>query len=120
MQRDVVRISVGIVCVAGLLAVFIFQRFDAAGFSTGITNFIINRSIRFILNDLLTIGLIFALFGKRKYVIFSFWVQLAGVLFILMPYFLLKLKFPDYNGPLLSFLHRLIMNPLLLLLLIPA
>jgi exosortase F-associated protein len=72
------------------------------------------------LNDAFTIGLIYALFVEKKYVIFSLYVQLAGVVLFLLPYYVLKIYFPTYNGPLISFLHRLILNPVLLMLLIPA
>jgi exosortase F-associated protein len=119
-----VRILLGVVSVAGLIVVFLFQRInlaEAMGFSnSAIQQFIINRSIRFLFNDFLTIGLIYALFGERKYVMFALWVQGIGIVFFLIPYFVLKIQYPAYNGPLLSFLHRLILNPTLLLLLIPA
>ena len=117
------RIAVGIFCIGGLVAVFLFQRFDVAeliGVESNINKFLLNRTIRFLLNDALMIGLIYALFVERKYVIFAVYVQLAGVVLFLLPYFVLKIYFPSYNGPLISFLHRLIVNPTLLLLLIPA
>jgi exosortase F-associated protein len=119
-----VRIALGIASVTGLVMVFLFQRVNVAeamSFSDiHLYQFIINRSIRFLLNDFLTIGLIYALFAERKYVVFALWVQGIGIVFFLIPYFVLKIHFPAYNGPLLSFLHRLILNPTLLLLLIPA
>lgn len=115
---------VGTLCVIGLLFVFLFQRIDLAGLLSlaerSIDRFLINRTIRFLLNDALAVGLIYALFGERKYVIFSLYVQVAGIFLFLIPYFILKLYFPAYNGPLISFLHRLILNPTLLMLLIPA
>jgi exosortase F-associated protein len=92
-----------------------------AGFEgKDVHRFLINRTIRFLANDFLMVGLIYALFRERKYVVFALWVQIAGLVFFLIPYFILKLRFPMYNGPLISYLHRLIMNPTLLLLLIPA
>lgn len=107
----------------GLLVVFLFQRVEIAG-ALGIHDkmwqFVTNRTIRFVLNDLLTLLLIHALFQQRKYVLFAIAVQLFGLVCILLPYFILKFQYPSYNGPLLSFLHRLILNPLLMLLLIPA
>jgi exosortase F-associated protein len=110
--------------IIGLIAIFLFQQFDFALWvginSSDVVRFIINRSFRFILNDGLTIALIYGLFGQRKYVIFSIYVQLVGLLLILIPYFILKLNYPLYNGPLINFIHRLVLNPLLLLLLIPA
>lgn len=117
------RVIVGVFSAAGLLFVFLFQRWDLAniiGVELPINRFLINRTIRFLLNDALAIGLIYALFEERKYVVFSIYVQLAGLILFLLPYFILKIYFPRYNGPLISFLHRLILNPTLLLLLIPA
>lgn len=103
---------------------YLFQRFNLAnifGFQAdGITNFLINRAIRFVLNDLFMLGIIYALFRERKYLVFALWVQLFGIVFLLLPYFVLKIYHPSYNGPLLSFLHRLVLNPTLLVLLIPA
>jgi len=119
-----VRIFLGIGCTAALIIIFLFQRLDVAAWlgidSGNITRFIVNRSIRFLLNDLLTIGLIFSIFYERKYVMFAIVVQVFGLIVFLIPYFVLKVHYPSYNGPLLSFLHRLILNPTLLLLLIPA
>jgi exosortase F-associated protein len=103
--------------------VFLFQHVDPISgqlASDGRWVFVINRTVRFLLNDFLTVLLIYALFFERKYVVFALWVQAAGLVFILIPYFMLKFQFPRYNGPLISFLHRLVLNPTLLLLLIPA
>lgn len=118
------RIAIGFLCCMGLLAVFLFQRIDVAGTlgvsNTGVTRFLINRTIRFLANDAFAIGLIYALFPARKYVMFAIYVQLFGVVAFLIPYYVLKVYFPHYNGPYLNFLHRLILNPTLLILLIPA
>lgn len=116
--------AAGSFSVLGLLAVFLFQRFNLAAYVwdglSNIQQFMINRTVRFLLNDVLAILLIYALFREKKYVVFSVYVQLFGLIFFLIPYFLLKLQWPSYNGPLVSFLHRLILNPTLLMLLIPA
>lgn len=118
------RIAIGLISVTGLILVFLFQRFEwstSLGLSLEHTSrFMFNRTIRFLLNDAFAIGLIYALFAEKKYVIFSLYVQFAGVVLFLIPYFILKLYFPHYNGPLISFLHRLVLNPTLLMLLIPA
>jgi exosortase F-associated protein len=117
------RIVVGNVSISGLITVFLFQQFDVAGLiglQEKLGRFFINRTIRFLLNDALALGLIYSLFRERKYVIFALYVQIAGVLLFLIPYFILKIYLPRYNGPLISFLHRIIMNPTLLMLLIPA
>jgi exosortase F-associated protein len=117
------RLLLAIVSVTGLVVVFLFQRQDVAialGIQDKFWRFILNRSIRFLINDGFTILLIYAIFYERKYVLFAVWVQVFGTLFVLLPYFVLKFYLPGYNGPLVSFLHRLILNPTLLLLLIPA
>lgn len=117
------RVVLAAVSVSCLVLVFLFQRQDIAlmlGVEDNFWRFIVNRSIRFILNDALAILLIYALFYERKYVVFAIWVQLLGMVFVLIPYFIIKFNLPSYNGPLLSFLHRLVLNPTLLLLLIPA
>jgi exosortase F-associated protein len=117
------RTIIGVIGVIGLLSVFLFQQWDVAslfGVDLHINRFLVNRTIRFLLNDAFAIALIYALFPEKKYVIFSLYVQIAGVLFFLLPYFVLKIYYPHYNGPLISFLHRLVLNPTLLILLIPA
>ncbi len=118
------RLVTGLAAVCGLVAVYLFQRDITAWTRTleisQFAAFATGRAIRFILNDVFTILLIYALFPKRKYVVFAIYTQLFGLLFILLPYLILKYYYPSYNGPLISFLHRLILNPLLLMLLIPA
>jgi exosortase F-associated protein len=122
-RSDSLRWFVGVCSVLGLAVVYLFQRTNVAAF-LGIENhavrFILNKTLRFLINDFLMIGLLYSLFPKRKYVIFALWVQLAGFVFILVPYLVIKLALQTGNGPLVSFLHRLTVNPILLLLLIPA
>ncbi|MBL0744006.1 exosortase F system-associated membrane protein [Chryseolinea lacunae] len=118
------RKIIGVFSVAGMVLVFLFQRVDvAAWFGMGgshLSHFLVNRTIRFLLNDALAIALIYALFVERKYLVFAVYVQVTGLVVFLLPYFILKVYFPFYNGPLISFLHRLVLNPTLLMLLIPA
>lgn len=117
------RILIGLLSLGGLCVTFLFQHaafLRIPGGSTDVYIFLVNKTIRYILNDLLMIGGIYALFAKRRYVVFAFYVQLLGIVLFLMPYFVIKVNFPTYNGPLISYLHRLIVNPLLMLILIPA
>lgn len=108
----------------GLLAVYLLQKnitsllqyYDLGKFG----QFAATKSIRFLLNDLLMILLIYGLFNNKKYTLFAFYVQVFGVICLLMPYLGIKYFYVDYNGPLISYLHRLIVNPLLMLMLIPA
>jgi exosortase F-associated protein len=124
MPSNTLRILLGIVASAGLLTFFLLQRIDFASMLYAIENptyrFLANRFFRFLLNDTLAILLIYALFTERKYVVFALWVQLFGFVFLLLPYFMLKIYWPAYNGPMINFLHRIILNPTLIMLLIPA
>jgi exosortase F-associated protein len=123
IRNSTFRFILGGLCLCGLLCIYLFQKTDI-GNLLGIVDqnwkFVVNKSIRFLANDALMIGLLYSLFTERKYVIFALWVQLAGLAFFLIPYFVLKLAFNANNGPLVSFLHRLILNPTLLIMLIPA
>ncbi len=72
------------------------------------------------MNDASCFLLISALFKERKYVTVAFWVFLFELLVLLPVYFLLKLSIEgdsEMSSPLLSQLHRLIINPTLMLLL---
>jgi exosortase F-associated protein len=117
------RIFIIVSAIFGLGLIYLIQKdiqmlFDG-WFSSRYVAFAMSRTFRFLINDLLVIQIIYGLFYEKKYVIFAFYVQLAGVILILLPYLTIK-AFTGYNGPLISFMHRLIVNPLLMLLLIPA
>lgn len=123
-MTDVVkRLALGFFAVGSLLLLFIFQKVNFAHTVLSISplgEFMINRAIRFLINDSLSILLIYVVFYEKKYVVFACWVQLVGFFFLLCPYFILKVYWPAYNGSMLNFLHRIIINPTLMLLLIPA
>lgn len=123
-QSGLVRLLVGLFSSGGLVSIFLFQSVNLAGFFhlelTYVQNFVLNRLVRFIFNDVFLLGIIFALFYRRQYLVFALWVQLFGVVFILIPYLVIKINAPYYNGPLINFIHRLIINPVLMILLIPA
>jgi hypothetical protein len=114
-----------------LVGVFIFQRFNyTVAFTSSLPPalqienanavFVINRTIRLILNDLACMALIYGLFGKRQYLVLAFYVFLIELFFLLPLYFVIKLTLEgdaELSSPLLSHFHRLIVNPLLMLLL---
>ena len=108
----------------GLLLVYLLQKdITSLLISLGLSKFQLfaaTKAIRFLLNDLLMILMIHGIFYKRNYTLFAFYVQLFGIIFILTPYLIIKYYHAVYNGPLISYLHRLVVNPLLMLLLIPA
>lgn len=107
-----------------LVAVYVFQRLNVASFLGNFPPniiFVINRTTRLILNDLACFMIIVALFQERKYLKVAFLVFIVELLVILPMYFIVKLTLEgdsEISSPLLSQVHRLIVNPMLMLLLI--
>lgn len=127
------RVSMIAFSMALLFLVYLFQRFNYAGVFYNLTSidqltnpnavFAINRTIRLIINDGLCMLLIYALFQKKSY------LKLSGILFVfevlvLLPLYLwIKLSWEgpsEISSPLLSPIHRMIVNPLLMIVLIAA
>lgn len=117
------RIMLIILSSTSLGIVFLGQRWDYSallGLNTDYQiQFIANRIIRFLINDNLVLLLIYAIFYDKKYVKFGLAVEAFGFFFLLIPYFILKYSF-EINPMYISFIHRLIINPTLMILLIPA
>lgn len=111
-----------------LVLVFLYQHFNYIEFLLGTRVeawdkrivFSINKSIRFFINDSMTVVVIYAFFYERKYVLFAIFVQLLGLFVLLPTYLVAKWYYPGYNGPMINYLHRLTLNPILLMLLIPV
>jgi exosortase F-associated protein len=125
-DRFAARAGIAAAGVLILAAVYLFQRFD---YSSLIATdswhpnvvFIVNRTVRLMLNDVACMLLIYAIFQRRQYLVVAFYVFLFE-LFILLPvYFVIKLSLEgdsEISSPLLSFVHRLIVNPMLMVVLI--
>jgi exosortase F-associated protein len=118
--------------IGSLITLYLLQRTNYAEIFYAIFNaetpspnaqFIINRTLRYIFNDLSVILLLYALFQNKTLIKVAFGLQIFG-LFIILPlyfYFKLTLEGPsEISSPLLSFIHRIVVNPILMLLLIPA
>ncbi len=116
---------------AGLLVLAISYLFQYTDFLFVITgarfspeaHFIVNRVARIILNDLGTMAIVYAIFFKGGVLKIALLIQLID-LFILLPIYL-AIKLPsegvsELSTPFLSQFHRLIVNPVLLILLVPA
>lgn len=84
------------------------------------TVFVVNKTIRLILNDLACLMLITTLFPGRIYLKAAFYLFLIELFVMLPVYFIIKLNLEgpsEISSPLLSQVHRLIVNPLLMFLL---
>jgi len=112
-------------CLLCLAAVYIYQRENYFAFLfPGVDHphvaFAFNKTLRLLVNDLLCMVLIVAIFRERKYLRVAFGVFLFE-LFLLLPLYLwIKLRWEgdsEISSPLLSPVHRLIINPMLMLIL---
>ncbi|MFM8316741.1 MAG: exosortase F system-associated membrane protein [Bacteroidota bacterium] len=81
---------------------------------------ILNKVLRYLVNDMAALGIIYALFAKPSYVRLGWWIMWFGLGFLLPLYYMGLWLLPPSLHIALSYLHRLVMNPVLLMLLIPA
>lgn len=127
------RVALLLFAIAGLGMVYLFQRFNYSGLLHGLTSlgifeaeqvvFIVNRTARLLLNDALCMLVIWALFQSTSYLKLAWLLFLFELLILLPAYFFLKLKLEgtsEISSPLLSPIHRMIVNPLLMIILIGA
>ncbi len=111
---------------AGMLAaIYLFQRYDIAGLlglgASPNGKFVINKTIRFLLNETACLLLILSIFNQAKYLRIGMMLFLTELVLLLPLYFILKLFYEgnsEISSPLLSQLHRMIVNPLLMFILI--
>jgi exosortase F-associated protein len=118
-----------LVVITGLLVLallYIFQQINVGLFITqslGLQQneylqFVINKTLRLLLNDFVCFVMICLIFKEREYRQFGLWVFGVELLIILPAYLFFKLTFEGYgeiSNPLLSFVHRLIVNPMLMI-----
>lgn len=127
-----IRWAVGLACLMGLVLVYLNQNawFYKGFYDTGAaadkvpdfeaTKFFFSKYFRFLLNDSLALGILWALFQEKKYMSFAFVVFLLEA-FVMMPvYTLSAIWFWDETKFFISHLHRLVVNPFFMMLLIPA
>jgi exosortase F-associated protein len=82
--------------------------------------FIFNRCVRLILNDLACMIIIWFFFKEPKYLKAAFLIFCIELLVILPIYLVVKLTLEgpsELSSPLLSQIHRIIVNPLLMIIL---
>ena len=114
--------------ITGLALVFLFQRADILDLCNTCafhpyTHFAVRKIVRVLLNDSFMLLFIHALFLDQRVTKLAWYVQLIDTLVLLPVYLFVKLYYEgdtEISMPLLSQLHRLIVNPTLMVLLIPA
>lgn len=83
-------------------------------------NLFINILIRYSLNSLVSLAIIYLVFLKRDIVIFSIWIFLVGFFVFIIPYFFIITNYNTESYLLLFYVRRFLIQPILLLLLLPA
>lgn len=134
-KRNQKRLDIFLIAISLLLLtiVYVFQQWDYLNFIAAVFGatmafgptaaFIFNKTFRLVLNDALCFLLIYALFKERKYLRIAFLVFCFELFLILPLYLIVKLRLEgssEISSPLLSQIHRLIVNPMLMLILIVA
>lgn len=122
------RLIIMAIALGGIALVFLFQGvdiLDLCGSCTfhPYTHFIVRKTVRVLLNDSFMLLFIHALFLDRSVTRLAWYIQLVDTLVLLPVYLIVKLSYEgdaEISIPLLSQLHRLIVNPTLMVLLIPA
>ncbi len=122
------RIALIVFGVAGLVIVFLFLQTGFLGQlvdkgSHPYLSFSFNRTLRLLLNDFFMLLLLAGWFHSRSVLRLAFAIQLLDFFVLLPIYLLVKLNLEgdiEISSPLLSQFHRLIVNPTLMILLIPA
>ena len=81
---------------------------------------VFSKAFRYLLNDVLGLMVIWGLFQNRTYLQFAVYVFLFGFFILLPIYLVLVTNFYVEARPFLNHLHRVVLNPVLMMLLIPA
>ncbi|MBX7124411.1 MAG: hypothetical protein K1X47_01855 [Cyclobacteriaceae bacterium] len=106
-----------------MLLLYLFQRQDWLFHqlsSSETIRFILSRTLRTTVNDLCCVALIRLWFGRPDFVRMAWIVFVVEVCVLLPLYFIFKLSLEgpaEISSPLLSQFHRLLVNPVLMLLL---
>lgn len=122
------RMLFALVGLIAILTIYVFQQIDYLeylhfGHFSTTTNFVFNRVVRLILNDLSCILIIHAIFTEPKYNKIAFMLFSIELFLILPIYLIAKLSIEgptEISSPILSQIHRLIVNPMLMVVLIAS
>ncbi|MCC5916469.1 MAG: exosortase F system-associated protein [Cryomorphaceae bacterium] len=132
MKQNLIR--VGLILSGGIIlaTIYILQRdlFYSGFLDTGagtikVENFsaakyITSKTIRFLFNDGASLLIIYGIFQRKDFLKFGFGLFLVELLILLPVYFLLVTFAFDQTRFFLQHIHRLVVNPVLMMLLIPA
>lgn len=130
------RWILGIACVLGLIGLRFFEEalfFDPLyefyqgpylkithAFHFAVLKSIYSISLRYLLNSILSLLIIYAVFPFKKIMRFSFWFYGGSYIFLFLLFGLAAHKFQPEEFLVVFYIRRFLIQPLLLLLLLPA
>jgi exosortase F-associated protein len=126
------KIPLIVLALVGLATVYLFQRVDYARMITQTLSwpsanpevaFVINKTLRMVANDLLCLVIIRAWFADEGATRLAWWVFGFELLLILPLYLVIKLWLEgptELSVPWLQQVHRLVVNPMLMILLMAS
>jgi exosortase F-associated protein len=85
-----------------------------------VMHYILSKIFRYALNDGFALLIIWGLFANKKYMRFAVLIFLIGLFLLLPLYLVLSITFYPNSFTFLNHLHRIVLNPVLMMLLIPA
>ena len=127
--RQRVVIAAALLC---LFLIYVFQRLDYLGWlfwwfgipgPSTTASFVFNRTLRLVMNDSLCLILINIVFQDVRFSKIAWIIFWAELIIILPLYMIVKLWWEgptEISSPLLSPVHRMIINPLLMIILIAS
>ncbi|CAN5372895.1 hypothetical protein BH09BAC3_BH09BAC3_12890 [soil metagenome] len=128
LSRNPKKVIWILVALVGLALSFILQNVDWVALICNCydypqLHFIVRKVVRVVINDSCMLLLIHSWFDDPKITRLSWKIQLIDMLLLLPIYLILKLTIEgdrEISSPLLSQLHRVIVNPILMILIIPG
>ncbi|MDO9262115.1 MAG: exosortase F system-associated protein [Flavobacteriaceae bacterium] len=82
--------------------------------------FFLNLFFRYLINSLVSLAIIYLAFPKRDLIIFLVWIYIVGFAIFVIPYYFIITNYTQENYLMLFYVRRFLIQPILLLLLLPA
>lgn len=81
---------------------------------------IFNVFLRYLINSIISLLIIYVVYLKKEWFVFSLWVYIVCFFVFLIPFYLMIVNYEQENYLLVFYVRRFLIQPILLLLLLPA
>lgn len=82
--------------------------------------FFMNLFFRYFVNSMVSLAIIYLAFPKRDLIKFSVWIFVIGFVVFVIPYYFMLTNYTKENYLMLFYVRRFLIQPVFLLLLLPA